>query len=275
MFDIQSLIKYLLEGLAVAVAAYFIPQVKVQPKEIILIALTAASVFAVLDQFAPAVAAGARQGAGFGIGFGQFGGMGLEGFDNRPVEGLEDLEGYDDYEGFLSSQAPDMHGMPGEMGGMSGEMDGMSGEMDGMPRDIGGMPEEIGEMGMPCEEFGKESSYGVGVGDDESQRSVCLRNGDQCSYSPDATDVDQARYLCKMEGDVCRSVPACKMGDSGECDWADENFRNLSDAAGRMCQTEQVDSMNVCRLSPMGGQGGQDAFDGGHIEGFSGWSITF
>lgn len=68
MLDVESLVKYLLEGLAVAAAAFYIPRRKADLKEIAMIALTAAAVFAVLDQFAPAVAAGTRQGAGFGIG---------------------------------------------------------------------------------------------------------------------------------------------------------------------------------------------------------------
>ena len=61
-------LKYLLEGLAVAAAAYYIPQKKTSLREVAMIALTAAATFAVLDIFAPAVASGARQGAGFGIG---------------------------------------------------------------------------------------------------------------------------------------------------------------------------------------------------------------
>ena len=70
MLDLQSLVKYLLEGLAVAAAAFYIPQKKTDLQEVALIAVTAAAVFAVLDLFAPAVAAGSRQGAGFGIGHG-------------------------------------------------------------------------------------------------------------------------------------------------------------------------------------------------------------
>ena len=61
-------LKYLLEGLAVAAAAYYIPQKKTSLREVAMIALTAAATFAVLDIFAPAIASGARQGAGFGIG---------------------------------------------------------------------------------------------------------------------------------------------------------------------------------------------------------------
>ena len=66
MFELY--VKYLLEGIAVAVAAYFIPRKKVEITEIIFIALSAAATFAVLDIFAPKVGEGARKGAGFGIG---------------------------------------------------------------------------------------------------------------------------------------------------------------------------------------------------------------
>lgn len=65
---ISRIIKYVVEGGAVAVAAFVIPRKKMEVKEIVIIALTAAAVFAVLDLYAPAVGAGARQGAGFGVG---------------------------------------------------------------------------------------------------------------------------------------------------------------------------------------------------------------
>ena len=73
MFDWQSLLKYILEGTAVAVATFLIPSKKLAYTDIIMIALTAAAVFAVLDQFSPLVAIGARQGSGFGIGYQQVG----------------------------------------------------------------------------------------------------------------------------------------------------------------------------------------------------------
>lgn len=61
-------IKYLVEGLAVAVAAFYIPKKKMNVEEILMIALTGAAAFAVLDLLAPSVGGFARQGAGFGIG---------------------------------------------------------------------------------------------------------------------------------------------------------------------------------------------------------------
>jgi|TARA_Y100000389_G_scaffold204917_1_gene260778 ABC-type Co2+ transport system permease subunit len=71
-FDIQELIKriikYLVEGLMVAIAAYAIPKQSLKMEEVIIIALTAAATFAVLDVFVPAMGSSARGGAGFGIG---------------------------------------------------------------------------------------------------------------------------------------------------------------------------------------------------------------
>jgi len=88
MLDLQSVIKYVLEGLAVAVAAYFIPRKTVDIKEIAIIALTAAATFAILDQFAPGVAMGARQGSGFGIGYNIT--TGLEGFEDEKEKDKKD-----------------------------------------------------------------------------------------------------------------------------------------------------------------------------------------
>lgn len=71
-FDLQEVlkraVKYLVEGGAVAVAAYYIPKKKMEIEEIVMIAITAAATFALLDMFAPSISGAARQGAGFGIG---------------------------------------------------------------------------------------------------------------------------------------------------------------------------------------------------------------
>ncbi len=61
-------VKYLVEGAAVAVAAYYIPRRKMGLEEVAMIAVTGAATFAVLDMYAPAVSDAARKGAGFGIG---------------------------------------------------------------------------------------------------------------------------------------------------------------------------------------------------------------
>lgn len=65
---IKRVIKYLVEGLMVAIAAYAIPKRSLNIEEIILIALTAAATFSILDTYIPSMGANARTGAGFGIG---------------------------------------------------------------------------------------------------------------------------------------------------------------------------------------------------------------
>ena len=72
MFNIAELvkrvIKYLVEGLMVAIAAYAIPKRSLNLEEIALIALTAAATFSILDTYVPSIGVTARSGAGFGIG---------------------------------------------------------------------------------------------------------------------------------------------------------------------------------------------------------------
>ena len=72
MFDVTELIKrivkYLIEGLMVAVAAFAIPKRSLNLEEIALLALTAAATFAILDTYIPAIGVSARNGTGLGIG---------------------------------------------------------------------------------------------------------------------------------------------------------------------------------------------------------------
>jgi ABC-type Co2+ transport system permease subunit len=65
---VKRIIKYLVEGLMVAIAAYAIPKRSLNVEEIILIALTAAATFSILDTYIPTMGVTARSGAGFGIG---------------------------------------------------------------------------------------------------------------------------------------------------------------------------------------------------------------
>jgi ABC-type Co2+ transport system permease subunit len=65
---VKKIIKYLVEGLMVAIAAYAIPKKTLNIEEIILIALTAAATFSILDTYVPSMGVSARSGAGFGIG---------------------------------------------------------------------------------------------------------------------------------------------------------------------------------------------------------------
>jgi len=80
MFDVTELIKrivkYLIEGLMVAIAAFAIPKRSLNIEEIALLALTAAATFAILDTYIPAMGVSARNGTGLGIGL-KLSGVGL------------------------------------------------------------------------------------------------------------------------------------------------------------------------------------------------------
>ena len=72
LFDFTEMfkraIKYLVEGLMVAIAAFVIRRKSLVIEEIVLLALTAAATFAILDTYIPSMAVSARSGAGFGLG---------------------------------------------------------------------------------------------------------------------------------------------------------------------------------------------------------------
>jgi hypothetical protein len=65
---IKRALKYIVEGIMVAIAAYAIPNKSLRVDEILLIALVAAATFSILDAYLPSMAVAARSGAGFGIG---------------------------------------------------------------------------------------------------------------------------------------------------------------------------------------------------------------
>lgn len=65
---VKRAIKYLVEGLMVALAAYAIPKKTLNLDEVALIALTAAATFSILDTYIPSMSEQVRSGAGFGIG---------------------------------------------------------------------------------------------------------------------------------------------------------------------------------------------------------------
>ena len=79
---VKRAIKYLIEGLMVAIAAYAIPKRSLNLEEVLLIALTAAATFSILDTFLPSLAPAAHTGAGFGIG------ANLVGFPGGKIAGL-------------------------------------------------------------------------------------------------------------------------------------------------------------------------------------------
>jgi hypothetical protein len=61
-------IKYFLEGLAVAVAMVIIPRKTPNIEEIVVVSVTAALVFAILDLLSPSIGLTSRQGAGLALG---------------------------------------------------------------------------------------------------------------------------------------------------------------------------------------------------------------
>jgi hypothetical protein len=66
---LKRMIKYMIEGIFVAIAAYTIPKKKLDVEEVLVVGLMGACTFAVLDVFVPAIGQSTRQGAGMGIGF--------------------------------------------------------------------------------------------------------------------------------------------------------------------------------------------------------------
>ncbi len=65
---VRRIVKYVVEGIMVAIAAYAIPKRSMNLDEVMLIALTAAATFSILDTYVPSMAVSARSGAGFGMG---------------------------------------------------------------------------------------------------------------------------------------------------------------------------------------------------------------
>lgn len=72
LFDLaeftKRLVKYLIEGLIVGIAAFAIPRQSLDIEEIAFISLTAAASFSILDTYIPSMGVSARNGAGLGIG---------------------------------------------------------------------------------------------------------------------------------------------------------------------------------------------------------------
>ena len=79
LFDINEFvkraIKYLVLGLVIAIVAFTIPKQKLKVEEVVIVGLSAAASFAILDIFAPSIGQAARTGAGYGIGLGLTGGV--------------------------------------------------------------------------------------------------------------------------------------------------------------------------------------------------------
>jgi len=73
------IIKYVLEGAMVGIAAALIPQQKIKLDEVMTIALVAAATFSILDLFSPSISSSARLGVGVALGSGIVGGLPVKG----------------------------------------------------------------------------------------------------------------------------------------------------------------------------------------------------
>jgi Na+/serine symporter len=65
---VKRIVKYLIEGIIVAIVAYSIPKHRLNLEEVVVIALSAAATFSILDVFMGGVSNKARDGLGYGIG---------------------------------------------------------------------------------------------------------------------------------------------------------------------------------------------------------------
>lgn len=74
---VKRVIKYCLEGLVISIVAYSIPKKKLDIEEIVIIGLSAAATFSILDVFSPSIGASARGGVGLSVGSGLAGGFKL------------------------------------------------------------------------------------------------------------------------------------------------------------------------------------------------------
>jgi hypothetical protein len=72
---VKRSIKYLVEGIMVAIVAFSIPKKNLNIEEVVIIGLTAAATFAILDVFSPSIGAASRNGVGMSVGFGLTGGL--------------------------------------------------------------------------------------------------------------------------------------------------------------------------------------------------------
>ena len=67
---LNIILKYILQGAAIAIAAHYIPKKNLSIREVVNIAMTGALVLFILDLLAPSIGSSTRTGAGFGIGQG-------------------------------------------------------------------------------------------------------------------------------------------------------------------------------------------------------------
>ena len=74
---VKKVIKYLILGAVVAVVSALLPKKSMALEEVVVIAVTAASVFAILDVFSPEISRSVKSGVGFSVGSSLVGGIPL------------------------------------------------------------------------------------------------------------------------------------------------------------------------------------------------------
>jgi ABC-type Co2+ transport system permease subunit len=72
---VKRAIKYLIEGLVIGLICLILPKKQLQVEEVVIIALTAAATFSILDVFIPSMGVSARNGTGLSLGAGIVGGF--------------------------------------------------------------------------------------------------------------------------------------------------------------------------------------------------------
>jgi len=72
---VKRIVKYLVLGIVISLVAVVIPKKSLNLEEVIILALSAAATFSILDVFVPSIGESARAGAGFGIGANLIGGL--------------------------------------------------------------------------------------------------------------------------------------------------------------------------------------------------------
>jgi ABC-type Co2+ transport system permease subunit len=70
---IKRIFKYILMGLIISICAIIIPQRKLDTESVLILALTSAATFAVIDQFLPSMSNSVRGGLGTALGVNMIG----------------------------------------------------------------------------------------------------------------------------------------------------------------------------------------------------------
>ena len=76
---VKRIIKYLVLGLVIAVVSIVIPKKSLNLEEVVILALSAAATFSILDVFVPSMSDSVKSGIGLSLGTGLAGGLRVAG----------------------------------------------------------------------------------------------------------------------------------------------------------------------------------------------------